>query len=236
MSFPTASLGQLRTWVEDEIEYREHLIRRISGGMKHALTQLNPAWRFFRIESPVLIPKNFIDSEYGDADIYQTDDEALGRTLCLAPETTAYSYIFAQQVLAAGQVKLPFCVWQARKSFRKENLDGANASKMRYKEFYQLEFQCLYSDTTKADIYNTVVSAMFQLVGSAYPLTMVEFSDRIPNYADVTQDILVGPKAMEVASLSMRHDFPNGKVNVVEAAFGLDRLVDLKSKDGLCGL
>lgn len=249
MSLPTLGLGQLRTWSEDEIEYREHLIRRLSRGMIDSLTSLNPAWQFRRIESPVLIPKNQIDIAYGSEDIFHTDDTALGFPLCLAPETTIYSYHYAADLIKRGQ-RLPVCIWQARKSFRKEALDGANASKMRYKEFYQLEFQCLFSNTTKADIHTWLVGEMTDLVATSYPRTHNVASDRLPAYSEKTIDIEVfdehANEMREVASISLRKDFYEDAsfqgeaahgIKVVEVAFGLDRLVQLKSKDtAACGL
>lgn len=249
MSLPTLGLGQLRTWSEDEIEYREHLIRRLSRGMIDSLTSLNPAWQFIRIESPVLIPKNQIDLAYTSEDIFHTDDTAHGHPLCLAPETTIYSYKYAADLITRGQ-RLPVCIWQARKSFRKESLDGANASKMRYKEFYQLEFQCLFSKTTKADIHTWLVGEMTDLIATAYRRTHNVASDRLPSYSLKTTDIEVYDKhaneMREVASISQRTDFfedasfrgeASHGINVVEVAFGLDRLVQLKAKDATsCGL
>jgi len=42
-------------------------------------------------------------------------------------------------------------MWQVGKSFRRELTDGATAAKLRFLEFTQLEFQCIYSSNTKAD-------------------------------------------------------------------------------------
>jgi glycyl-tRNA synthetase len=249
MSLPTLGLGQLRTWSEDEIEYREHLIRRISRGMIDSLTSLNPAWQFMRIESPVLIPKNQIDLAYTSEDIFHTDDTAHGYPLCLAPETTIYSYLYAADLIKRHQ-RFPFCVWQVRKSFRKESLDGANAAKMRYKEFYQMEFQCFFTKGTKADIHTWLVGEMTDLIATGYRKVRNTPSDRLPSYSLKTTDIEVfdenADESREIASISERTDFFEDAdfrgdaahgVRVVEVAFGLDRLVQLKAKDTTsCGL
>jgi glycyl-tRNA synthetase len=78
--------------------------------------------------------------------------------VALRAETTASSYLYAGYLLA-HDVKPPVCVWQAGKSFRREKSEGASAAKLRFFEFYQQEFQCVYGVNTKADYSPTLMSS-----------------------------------------------------------------------------
>ena len=137
MSEMTFNLGGLRQWSGDEIELREAFQTRAVNVVRRTLLVINPAWRFARTEGPCLAPRSSISSAYDDSDIFITNHAAGGEALCLRAETTATSYMAAKKL--GG--KLPLCVWQAGKSFRRETNDGASASKLRFNEFWQLEFQ-----------------------------------------------------------------------------------------------
>ena len=70
--------------------------------------------------------------------------------LALRPETTPGSYAYAQHLLNTHSgYKPPLCVWQAGKSFRREQ--DQVTKNMRLKEFWQQEFQCIYSSDTLND-------------------------------------------------------------------------------------
>jgi glycyl-tRNA synthetase len=121
-------------------------------------------------------------------------------------------------------------VWQAGKSFRREIEQPTKHC--RFKEFYQQEFQCIYTSTTKNDYHAKVApkieSAISRLIG--LPTRLVD-SDRLPEYSLKTLDVEVnnGDKWMEVCSISLRNDFVGPKTDVtylvLEIAIGLDRLV-----------
>ena len=137
------------------------------------------------------------------------------------------------------RVKLPLCVWQAGKSFRREQ-DHATKH-MRLKEFHQMEFQCAYAADTANDYHAACLEPVRKMIAAqvAMPTRLVP-SDRLPDYAEVTTDVEVWnqDKWMEVCSISRRTDFP-GKASfaakgdgtalrdvlVLEIAIGLDRLV-----------
>lgn len=137
-----------------------------------------------------------------------------------------------------SQVKPPLVVWQAGKSFRREQ--DQVTKNMRLKEFYQQEFQCIYTADTLNDYHSAVLEPLRRMVAEVIhmPVRIVE-SDRLPSYSEVTMDLEVdnGDKWMEVASISRRNDFPTkvsfdtrkGRVEkdvkVLEIAIGLDRLV-----------
>ena len=111
---------------------------------------------------------------------------------------------------------------------------------MRLKEFYQQEFQCIYSADTLNDYQEKILEplrVMFQKV-IGLPARIVE-SDRLPSYSQRTMDIEIdnGDKWMEICSISKRTDFPQkvkfqGKSGVtekdmlvLEIAIGLDRCI-----------
>jgi glycyl-tRNA synthetase len=134
--------------------------------------------------------------------------------------------------------KPPICVWQAGKSFRREAEQPTKH--MRLKEFYQQEFQCIYTADTKNDYHTAVLEPVRKMIAQAIPFpTRIVASDRLPAYSQITMDVEVwnNDKWMEVCSISRRTDFPdkarfvtkNGTVEkdilVVEIAIGLDRCV-----------
>lgn len=215
--------GGLRFWNEDEIELREMMISRLSGVVKRTLTGVNPAWRFFRVEGPILTPDAFINPEYNEQDLFITNH----KDWALRAETTASSYEVARRISG----KLPICVWQVGKSFRRELSDGATASKLRFNEFYQLEFQCIYAENTQADYRSYLIDALVPeaarfLINN--PRMRVVNSDRLPSYSETTLDIEAefNGNWKEIASCSIRTDYSKD-TRVCEIAFGLDRLVEI---------
>jgi glycyl-tRNA synthetase len=128
----------------------------------------------------------------------------------------------------------PLVVWQISKSFRREQ--DQVLKNMRLKEFYQQEFQCIYSSDTLNDYQEKVLEPLRKMVEDilALPTRIVE-SDRLPSYSLRTMDIEVynDDKWMEVCSISKRTDFPqkfkfknNEKdLLVLEIAFGPDRIL-----------
>ena len=225
MSYGLYQLSGLRFWSQDEIELREAFQRRAVAVVTRTLTDLNPAWRFMRTEGPCLSPRDQISAAYTDDDLFATNHIAGGSPLYLRAETTPSSYAVARR--AGG--KLPMCVWQAGKSFRRETNDGASAAKLRFNEFWQLEFQCIYRADTKADYRAALIPAVSREIGRfTMTPTRVVPSDRIPDYSESTLDIeaMHGGKWREMASCSIRTDYaPDARV--CEIAIGLDRVATL---------
>lgn len=223
MSEALFEFGGLRFWNEQEIQLRELFQQRVALRVHDCLLDLNNAWKIYRIEGPCLTPRDKINKNYDGDDIFITNHEAGGAFLVLRPETTPSSYIFAE-----GR-KLPVCVWQSGKSFRRETNDGASANKLRFNEFHQLEFQCIYSDNTKADyrtpLIDVVMDEIERFTGRSPRLVD---SDRLPSYSESTKDIEVqdGERWIELASCSIRTDF-RMDTRVCEIAIGLDRVVAL---------
>ena len=153
------------------------------------------------------------------------------KSLVLRPETTMGSYIYAKHLLNQHnerKVKPPLVVYQHGKSFRREQ-DQVQKN-MRLKEFYQLEFQIIYSTTTKNDYSLTLIPAVKEAIASMIGPCRIEDSDRLPDYAEWTKDIICEKTNMEVCSISKRKDF-DGMI-VLEVAIGTDRCVfNFKNKD-----
>ena len=138
--------------------------------------------------------------------------------------------------------KPPFVVWQVGKSFRREQTQPTKYC--RFKEFYQMEFQCIYTTDTANDYHANILEPVRKMIEHVIkkPTRIVE-SDRLPSYSEITMDIEVdtGERWMEVCSISRRTDFPakakfstkKGLVKkslyVLEVAIGLDRCVYLKN-------
>ncbi|MFX7804518.1 hypothetical protein ABTK17_19825, partial [Acinetobacter baumannii] len=74
------------------------------------------------VEAPLLIPRTMISDAYDETDVWmqQTPDPG-AQPLVLRPETTPSTYRYMRHLLDSHQgVRLPLCVWQAGKSFRRE--------------------------------------------------------------------------------------------------------------------
>lgn len=225
MSEALYEFGGLRFWTEEEIELREMFAARAISVVKKTLLDMNPAWSFAQMEGPILTPRAIISPEYNDNDLFVTNHEAGGEFLCLRPETTQSSYAYARFL----NRKLPLCVYQKGKSFRRELNDGATAAKLRFNEFWQLEFQCIYSASTKADyreaLKNHIANEISRFIRSP---VCIDVSDRLPVYSESTIDIEAysNDKFLEMASCSIRNDFSED-TKVCEIAIGLDRVATL---------
>jgi len=215
----------VRFWNADEIEQREAFQARAASTVARTLRDMNPAWRIERVEGPILTPENLINDAYAENDIFRTDDDRAGRRIVLRAETTASSYAMARHI--GG--KLPLCVWQAGKSFRTERNDGASATKLRFNEFWQQEFQCIYRADSKADYRHELVNVLGAQIRRFVGLDVrVSESDRLPSYSQSTLDIEVlwNDVWKEVASCSIRTDYAPD-VLVCEIAIGLCRIVEI---------
>ena len=221
-------------WSDKEIRLRRMFEDYFASELQRVLLSMNPAWKFHRIEAPQLTPRELINPNYTDEDVWAFDDG-----LVLRPETTPGSYRFASLLLTnAKPEKPPFVVWQAGKSFRREQ--DQVSKNMRLKEFYQQEFQCLFTADTKNDYHSAIIEPVRVMVTEMIGLpSRTVPSDRLPSYSLKTIDVEVynGDKWMEVSSISLRTDFPDkarfttkkGLVEkdlmVLEVAIGLYRCV-----------
>lgn len=235
--------AQLRWWSQEEIEYREDATRHLSRTIQSSLTGINRAWRFERVEGPMLVPMAMVAPGYTDDDLWTVKADIAGEAATMRPETTASSYMAARHILGSGSEKdrakkLPLCVWQVGKSYRREASDGANAAKLRFFEFTQAEWQCIYGLNTMADYREAVMPTLAEklgwLCGKSQEKVRIVPSDRLPGYSERTDDVEIlrsTGRWTEVCSVSTRTDFEGARV--LEIAVGLDRVVDIAAETGL---
>lgn len=202
-------------WNAEQIKTREYYSDLIANRLIAKLKKLNKAFESYRIEAPCLIPNEFISNEYDKGGYFQTSDDSVS----LRPETTGSSYAYAQYLITSQVTKLPLVVWQLGKSFRREQ--DKTIKNMRLKEFYQLEFQVIYSIDTKADYPELIKETIQEIIKYILGDCRLELSDRLPHYSDETTDVIYND--MEICSMSKRNDFPNA--TNFEVAIGMDRIL-----------
>lgn len=225
----------LMFWNEREISLREQFCNYFSQQVRNSLLSTNPMWKFLRVEAPLLTPRDLVNKNYTNDDMYVCDE------LVLRPETTPGTYRYIQTSFADTNsgIRPPVCVWQVGKSFRKEQ--DQVTKHMRLKEFYQQEFQCVFTTDTANDYHTVLQKPVEKMIRDMIGLpTRLVVSDRLPDYSKSTVDVEInnGDKWMEVCSMSLRTDFPGtvrfaGKNNKIvekellvdEIAIGLDRCV-----------
>lgn len=206
-------------WTEPEIKLRRAVEETVVAAITHNLKTQNRGFEVVQIEAPVLTPREFVNNEYSDESRFVTHDD-----LMLRPETTMGSYAAARTLLNPHhdrKFKLPLVVWQHGKSFRREQ--DQPTKYMRLKEFYQLEFQIMFSASTAKDYSVELIPEVKRALSLFVGPCRVEPSDRVPHYAKWTQDIVCEANDMEVCSMSRRTDFDLGEV--LEIAIGTDRVV-----------
>lgn len=213
-------------WSEEEIQTRSMLQQYFVRQIKSCLRGLNRAFEVFQVEAPLLTPRKLLNKNYTDEQVYAVDrpsaENPIWDNIILRPETTMGSYAYAQHLLSTHKkIRLPICVWQVGKSFRREQDQPTKF--MRLKEFYQLEFQVLYSSSTMNDYSETLMPATAQMIAMMLGECSREPSDRVPDYAEWTWDVVCG--GMELCSMSLRKDYPDDDVKNFEIAIGLDRCV-----------
>ena len=222
-------------FTEEEIQIREMAEKYFIQQLKQCLKKMNNAFDFFRVESPLLTPGNLINPNYTSSDVFEirtlhtdiessTFDDIISKRLFLRPETTMGSFLCAKHLLNPHneqKVRMPIVVWQHGKSFRNEQ-DQPNKF-MRLKEFYQLEFQIIYGKTTANDYYTPILEEVRKMISDMIGPCDIIKSDRLPDYSEITMDIMCLRSNMEVCSISKRKDFENG--NVIEVAIGTDRIL-----------
>ena len=112
---------------ENHLETREDLIRYFTRYLGMELSKVNPAFRFIRIETPILLPND------------------KGMSSALRQTTSSGAYYVSRELLNSkteGKYKLPLVIWQHGRIFR--------TRKRHTIETYVLEFEVLFSKTTGA--------------------------------------------------------------------------------------
>jgi hypothetical protein len=210
---------------------------RIISGLK----SLNPAIQAIRVETPTLLTADAV-KEHRAIGFDLCDMQAHDQLLTLRPETT-WGTLKAFEVLypeaSVRKKRMPIVIWQSGKVYRNEQIRPHK--EIRFREFYQIEFQLIVSDTSKADYFGTLESeaefAIRDLCGSAYreivPLDQLAHYSRrtsdmmVPIQQDPETKLKIKPNAIEVGAISERTDLKDQGIIVYEASFGLDRLTAL---------
>lgn len=201
-------------WDENDIYNRNMFVDSMVRVVRENLQMQNKAFFFRQVEAPILTPSNLINANYSKDDYYQVDSD-----LVLRPETTMGSYEYAYHI--SSSVRLPMVIWQHGKSFRREQ--DQVTKNMRLKEFYQLEFQIIFAESTKNDYGTLLIPAIQKHIEFFIGKCRTEESDRLPDYSESTLDIIREENSMEVCSISRRKDCKLGKC--LEVAIGTDRIV-----------
>jgi glycyl-tRNA synthetase len=209
---------------EYDIELREHVINSFTIKIKQILTEINPAIKMVRVETPITTPKEYLQSHIEtNFELNKTDEHYL------RPETTRGTFECLKLMYPnSGQLrkKLPVCIWQAGKSFRNEQ--NRPFGELRFKEFYQLEYQLVYPENTKVDYLNIFVSQFVIYLEKVfnYRGVFAESQEKLPHYSKRTTDIYLDNH--EIIGISDRIDFD---YPVMEIACGLDRVTNLMRND-----
>ena len=220
-------------YTEDDIRVREFLIQEISRRLETAFQAVNRAVRFMRIETPSLVPpdvvKQHLDAKFPLWAVVDPQWMVMNTIedrvpFFLRPESTRGTYLmfdvlFPQHPQQAKM--LPLCLWQSGLSFRIEQ--DKTFANLRFKQFYQLEFQLAYAEGTKADYHEAACVAMREILHHLFrdwsPATVEVADDERPFYSSKTTDLYCADT--EVVAISSRKDFI---YPVVEVSCGLDRL------------
>lgn len=207
---------------EYDILLRESTVKLITAKLKQILRGINSALKFIQIETPTLTPAEYLQSHIETGfELIKTDD------LYLRPETTRGTFEALNLIYPQGQQLkkvLPVCIWQVGKSYRNEQ--NRPFSELRFKEFYQLEYQLVYAEGTMVDYHGKVADSLNQYFRLELLKTnsRVEAADKLPHYSTKTTDIYAD--GHEIVGISTRKDFD---FPVLEIACGLDRICALLS-------
>jgi hypothetical protein len=203
----------------EDISTRELLVSSIAAHLQVAFKKLNRAIDFIRVETPCIVPSEVLKQHReANFELWKLEDS----DFYLRPESTAGTYLMFPVLFPQKKQlerNLPLCLWQSSLSFRVEQ--DKSFANLRFKQFYQLEFQLAYSPSTQADYHAHAVATIKDILKRWFKQTMREEeldSDR-PFYSERTTDIYLDQ--WEVVAVSTRTDFD---YPVVEVSCGLDRL------------
>ena len=113
---PLYDTNGLVLWDEAEIAAREHLTAHLAREIRKPPPLDHSGVAVLPSGSPTLTPRGLINPNYGDADLWTQPDT----DLVLRPERRWAAALYARKLLADKGGLMPFCIWQAGKSYRKE--------------------------------------------------------------------------------------------------------------------
>ena len=191
-------------WHEHQLEVRDSLVSYFTRYLTRELGKINTAFRFMRIETPILLPFSVVEAGKLQTVQIRLDNEEL----VLRQNTTPGAYEASKDILngkAGPKQRLPIVVWQHGKVF--EKING------HLKEQYHLEYQVLFSKMTGMPYEPTIASACVNMI---YKQCGSTHEDAKPGtfhvYAADNNDLL--------ASIQERDDFWAGKN--IEVVLNLD--------------
>jgi glycyl-tRNA synthetase (class II) len=216
---------------EKDLLARQMIVTIFTHKLQKALTLLNRAVRFIQIETPMLTYKEALKGhEETGFDLVKAGFSKHGAAeMYLRPETTFGTYAAFRALYPEEQKRkkeMPVCLWQFGKSFRDEQ--SRPFGELRFKEFYQLEYQFFFAPDSKADYFETALHAALEAVECTTwaPVVVKVEGKELAHYSLRTTDIYLPfmneKDNIEVTAVSERKDFEGAKV--VEISVGLDRL------------
>lgn len=236
---PASDMGWPQGFVyysEADLTAREFVVKIFTRKLSSELTNLNRAVRFFQIETPMLTFKDALKGhEATGFDLVKASFAKHGEdTMYLRPETTFGTYAALRAMWPQEperKKQMPLVLWQYGKSFRDEQ--ARPMKELRFREFYQLEYQLFFSPDTKANYFDACLSSAFkavELICRQDPIVRPVVDKELAHYSQKTTDLFIPDeedfKEIEVAAISQRKDFEGA--NVVEVSVGLDRLTALQ--------
>ena len=111
-------INGLPFWNSKEIRKRNYMKEVFADEIEAMLRAENRAWHFFEIEAPLLMPRDLMNPNYTNEDIWAQEgtkvniEEKVNEDLVLRPETTPSSYAYACHMLNSNQILPPFCIHQ----------------------------------------------------------------------------------------------------------------------------
>lgn len=190
-------------WNEHQLETRDALVTYFTRHLTRELGKINPAFKFIRIETPVLLPFS-VDNPTTQTVKIRLDSEEL----VLRQNTSTGAYEVSRDILSGKMTprqRLPIVVWQHGKIFEE------NGGKIREK--YSLEYQILFSKTTGMMYDPAVIAASSNMLYKQCGNSVETESNGIVRFlAEDNNDLLI--------TIQQRNDFWAG--NNIEMIVHLD--------------
>ena len=138
---------------QHELETRDMLIGYFSRFLEYQLLQVNPAFRFFRIETPLVIPYELEQDQRAPARINTSGEHTLR---C---GTRSSAFFEVRNILDGSsgvRQRLPIVVWQKGKVF--QQIEAT------IQETYNLEYHICYSQSTATNYLPILIRACSVMV------------------------------------------------------------------------
>lgn len=208
-----------------DIKARGIIIDMFTETLEKRLTTLNPAVRFIQVETPISTPESML-RKHEETGFELVPVEYHKGSMYLRPETTAGTLHMLEHLYPLKKQfkkRLPLVLFQHGKSFRNEQ--ARPFGELRFREFYQLEYQLVAAEDSMAPYFETIVDAVTAAVDQACNKeTTGTVVEDLAHYAKRTTDIHID--TYEVAAVSERNDMEG--YLVFEASIGLDRVTALR--------